>query len=86
MATTHAAASKRRDSGNGTAQAAREVHVLGHDGHALGVDGAEHGVLEQMHLRMRPAHSPQLCTESRQQRLRLQDAVQGRGTPVIALL
>ena len=29
------------------ADAARELDVLGHDGHALGVDGAEVGVLEE---------------------------------------
>ena len=29
------------------ADAARELNVLGHDGHALGVDGAEVGVLEE---------------------------------------
>ena len=30
-----------------TADAAGELDVLGHDGHALGVDGAEVGVLEE---------------------------------------
>ena len=31
------------------ADAPGKVHVLGHDGDALGVDGAEVGVLEQAH-------------------------------------
>ena len=31
------------------ADAARQLHVLGHDGHALGVDGAQVGVLEEAH-------------------------------------
>ena len=30
-----------------SADAARQLHVLGHDGDALGVDGAQVGVLEQ---------------------------------------
>ena len=32
-----------------TADPARELHVLNHDGHALGVDRAEVGVLEEVH-------------------------------------
>ena len=31
------------------AEAAGQLHVLGHDGHALGVDGAQVGVLEETH-------------------------------------
>ncbi len=32
-----------------TADPARELDVLGHDGHPLGVDGAQVGVLEEAH-------------------------------------
>ena len=34
-------------SGSLTTDSASELHVLGHDGHSLGVDGAEVGVLEE---------------------------------------
>ena len=34
-------------SGSLTTDSAGELHVLGHDGHTLGVDGAEVGVLEE---------------------------------------
>ena len=40
-------AAKSKDLGALTADAAGELHVLGHDGHALGVDGAQVGVLEE---------------------------------------
>ena len=36
-----------RSSGALTADSASELHVLGHDGNSLGVDGAEVGVLEE---------------------------------------
>ena len=36
-----------RSSGALTADSAGELHVLGHDGNSLGVDGAEVGVLEE---------------------------------------
>jgi hypothetical protein len=32
-----------------TTDAAGELHILGHDGHAAGVDGAQVGVLEESH-------------------------------------
>ena len=39
--------SNETDSGALTTDAAGELHVLGHDGHTLGVDGAKVGVLEE---------------------------------------
>merc|ERR1712025_897442 len=39
--------SNETDSGALTTDSAGELHVLGHDGHTLGVDGAEVGVLEE---------------------------------------